>query len=95
MSVKELPVIKIFTSHVCPYCPQATKMLNSLKPQLEGRATIKEYSTLTPKGRSEALKLNILSIPQIAIGDKIVVRGLAKNADDLLTKIEGALREQR
>lgn len=99
MSEKKLPVLKIFMSHVCPICPITKRAINNIKPQLEGKVEIKEYSTLTPIGRKEALKLSVLSIPQVFLEDTLIVRGYpskdVKTEEQLLEKIQNTLRTIR
>ena len=80
--------VKVFKSVACGECPIVLKSIDQIKPQLEKDGfTIRILDIMTPQGRDESLKLGLLMVPSVTVGDKIVAKGGIGSAE-LLRRIK-------
>lgn len=82
------PVVKLFKTVNCGLCPQARKMLEQIRPQLEAKYEIKIFDVGMRDGRDEATKVGLLMVPAFAVDDKLISRGIPPNPTELLKRIK-------
>ena len=90
MSSKK-PLVRLFSTPICPYCPAAKKMMNQILPDLGDRVKYEEINVWSSKGREEAQKLKVMTVPAIAVGDEVIFRAVPKNIAELKTKINDTI----
>ena len=86
-----MKTLKYFRTSACPLCPAASRMLDEIKPRLEGKVEIKMVDTWTPEGRQEAVNLKLLTVPSFALDGAVLFKALPRNSDELLKRIEEQL----
>lgn len=88
----EKPLIRLFTTPICPYCPAAEKMMNQVLPELGERVKFEKVNVWSSKGREEGKKLNVMTVPAIAVDEEIIFRVVPKNIAELKNKINDAIK---
>jgi len=86
-----MPLIEIFTSPTCPYCP-AAKALVDMVAKAQEDVTVVEHTPMTAEGRKRSKEFGITSVPTIHVsgeGSKEIVgvKGLPKK-ETLLKMID-------
>jgi len=61
-----MPIIEIFTSPTCIYCPKAKEIVAEIAKE-KPDVTVVEHSAATEEGRKRAQEFNIASVPTIFI----------------------------
>jgi small redox-active disulfide protein 1 len=64
--LSNMPLIEIFTSPTCPYCPGAKAVVNEIAKENKDVVVI-EHTPMTEQGRKRAQEFNISSVPTIHV----------------------------
>jgi len=68
--------IELFYSPVCPYCPEAKRVLIAVAEELEREIEIEEVNVLSSTGYERAEKYGIRGVPTFVINGRVRVMGV-------------------
>ena len=79
--------IELFYPPVCPYCPEAKRILLEVLEEIDQEFCMDEVNIFSPEGLERAKKYGIISVPAIVIENKHKIVGI-HGKEILLRKIK-------
>lgn len=80
--------IELFYSPICPYCPEAKRVLIAVAEKLDNEIEIEEVNVLSSTGYERAEKYHIMGVPTFVINGRVRVMGVPSKEQlhDLIRK---------
>ena len=80
-------LVELFFNPVCPFCPQARKLLESYQAQ-NPWFQYTEVNTYTEEGIKRGMSLRVMAVPSIAVDGRVKIAGWPFTVEDLEKALE-------
>jgi len=68
--------IELLYSPMCPYCPEARKILVKAAEEFNGKIRVEEVNVLSPAGMEKAEKHGVKGVPTIIVNSRTKIIGV-------------------